>query len=128
MEQVFVNGSLMRGCALAHLLESATFLKSAETAPVYRLYSIDDVYPGMVLARPDQDGYPIEGELYEMTDDLWRRIDAGEKRLGLYRGPIWLADGRAALGMLCPRPRVEGLYPDISSFRSWKRYKASLSS
>ena len=44
---LFVNGTLMRGLALHSNLEGAAFLEACETAAVYRLYSIDDVHPGM---------------------------------------------------------------------------------
>jgi len=45
--ELFVNGTLMRGLALHHNLDGAEFLGEFRTAPVYRLYSIGDVHPGM---------------------------------------------------------------------------------
>jgi gamma-glutamylcyclotransferase (GGCT)/AIG2-like uncharacterized protein YtfP len=46
--ELFVNGTLMRGLALHGNLAGAEFLGVACTAPVYRLYSIDDRHPGHV--------------------------------------------------------------------------------
>ncbi len=45
--ELFVNGTLMRGLALHANLDGADFLGEVHTAPVYRLYSIADVHPGM---------------------------------------------------------------------------------
>ena len=44
---LFVNGTLMRGLALNRNLDGADFVEEARTAPVYRIYSIGDVHPGM---------------------------------------------------------------------------------
>src|SRR4051812_11412717 len=44
---LFVNGTLMRGLKLHGNLDGATFLEATLTAPIYRLYSIRDVHPGM---------------------------------------------------------------------------------
>ena len=45
-----VNGTLMRGFELNQNMHDAdaTFVRSARTAPVYRCWSIDDGYLGMV--------------------------------------------------------------------------------
>ncbi|MBV9357638.1 MAG: glutamyl-tRNA amidotransferase, partial [Chloroflexi bacterium] len=45
--ELFVNGTLMRGLALHANLNGAEFLETVRTAPIYRLYSIGDVHPGM---------------------------------------------------------------------------------
>ena len=44
---LFVNGTLMRGLALHSNLDGAEFLGEALTIPQYRIYSIDDIHPGM---------------------------------------------------------------------------------
>ena len=48
--QLAVNGTLMRGFALNRnlLAVGATFVHEAVTAPIYRLWSIDDQYPAML--------------------------------------------------------------------------------
>jgi gamma-glutamylcyclotransferase (GGCT)/AIG2-like uncharacterized protein YtfP len=121
--ELFVNGTLMRGLALHHNLEGATFLGAFRTAPHYRLYSIGDVHPGMF--EVETGGISVGGEIYRMSDDIWRRVEAGEPP-HLYRGPVRLSDGRVVDGILFPRALAEGQHRDISQFGDWRAYAASL--
>ena len=117
--ELFVNGALMRGLALHANLDGAEFLGEATTAPHYRLYSIDDVHPGMFVV--EEGGVSVAGELYRLPDDVWRRVEAGEPP-NLYCGPVELADGRVVQGILYPRERAEGRHRDISEHGGWRRY------
>ncbi|MFN8524597.1 MAG: gamma-glutamylcyclotransferase [Chloroflexota bacterium] len=119
---LFVNGTLMRGLKLNKNLEGAEFLGEFQTAPRYRLYSIDDVHPGMF--EVDEGGVAVWGELYRLPDDVWARVEAGEPP-NLYKGPITLADGRVFDGILYPRELAEGRYRDISEFGGWRAYRAA---
>jgi len=119
---LFVNGTLMRGLALHANLDGAEFIEAIDTAAVYRLYSIDDVHPGMYEVA--EGGVAVEGELYRVPDEVWRRVEAGEPP-GLYRGPVRLADGRVVPGILYPREMAEGRHLDISAHGSWRRYRAA---
>ena len=122
MGQLFVNGTLMRGLKLHANLDGATFLEEAWTAPVYRIHSIGDVHPGMY--EVDQGGVSVQGELYEVPDDVWQRVESGEPP-GLYRGPVKLADGRVVPGILYPQEMAEaGRHRDISEFGGWRGYVA----
>jgi gamma-glutamylcyclotransferase (GGCT)/AIG2-like uncharacterized protein YtfP len=121
--ELFVNGTLMRGLALHHNLEGATFLGAFRTAPHYRLYSIGDVHPGMFEVGTG--GIAVAGEMYRMSDDIWRRVEAGEPP-HLYRGPVRLSDGRVVDGILFPRSLAEGRHKDISQFGDWRAYLASV--
>ena len=116
--ELFVNGTLMRGLGLHQNLDGAEFLAEVETAPRYRLYSIDDVHPGMF--EVEQGGVAVAGEVYRVPADVLRRVEAGEPP-HLYRGPVQLADGRLVQGILYPRERAAG-HRDISAFASWRRY------
>ena len=78
MRTLFVNGTLMRGLALHHNLEGATFLGAFKTAPRYRLHSIGDVHPGMFEVEAHEVGISVPGELYETSDETWARVEAGE--------------------------------------------------
>jgi len=120
---LFVNGTLMRGLALHGNLAGATFLGEAHTAPRYRLYSIDDVHPGMF--EVETGGISVPGELYAMSDDVWARVEAGEPP-GLYRGPVHLDDGQTVDGILYPRELAEGRHEDISSHGGWRAYIETL--
>jgi gamma-glutamylcyclotransferase (GGCT)/AIG2-like uncharacterized protein YtfP len=121
---LFVNGTLMRGLALHENLAGADFLGEASTAPCYRLHSIGDHHPGMYEVQ--EGGVAIAGELYEVPDAVWRRVEAGEPP-GLYCGPVRLADGRVVNGILYPRDLAEGKHPDISAHGGWRAYRAASS-
>ena len=120
---VFVNGTLMRGLALHENLEGAEFLGEFQSAPIYRVHSIDDVHPGMYEAG--ESGVSFKGELYRMSEDIWKRVEAGEPP-NLYCGPVKLADGRTVNGILYPRPLAEGKHKDISEFGDWRAYMRSI--
>ena len=120
--ELFVNGTLMRGLALHDNLKGAAFLGEAVTEPVYCMYSIGDVHPGMF--ETDDGGVAVKGELYLVPDDVWARIEAGEPP-NLYRGEIKLADGRRPFGILYPRELAEGQHRDISEYGDWRAYMAA---
>src|SRR5262249_10842646 len=87
--ELFVNGTLMRGLALHHNLDGAEFVGAFRTAPNYRLYSIGDVHPGMF--EVEAGGVSVAGEIYRMTDEIWRRVEAGE-------APPFLRGARRGVG------------------------------
>jgi gamma-glutamylcyclotransferase (GGCT)/AIG2-like uncharacterized protein YtfP len=120
---LFVNGTLMRGLALHKNLDGAEFLGEVRTAPIYRLYSIGDRHPGMFEVR--EGGVSVTGELYRVTEEIRRRVEAGEPP-GLYRGTVVLEDGRRVEGILYPRALAEGRHRDISACGDWRVYMASL--
>jgi gamma-glutamylcyclotransferase (GGCT)/AIG2-like uncharacterized protein YtfP len=120
--QLFVNGTLMRGLKLNANLDGATFLGEYMTAPRYRIFSIGDVHPGMF--EVDEGGISVPGELYDVPDEVWERVEAGEPP-GLYRGPVELADGRTVPGILFPRELAEGIHRDITEFGGWRQYWSS---
>jgi gamma-glutamylaminecyclotransferase len=80
---LFVNGTLMRGLKLNGNLDGATFLGEFRTAPCCRIFSIDDIHPGMFEVTDG--GVSVSGELYDLPDEVWQRVEAGEPP-GLYRG------------------------------------------
>jgi gamma-glutamylcyclotransferase (GGCT)/AIG2-like uncharacterized protein YtfP len=121
---LFVNGTLMHGLALHANLDGAEFLSERRTAPIYRLYSIDDRHPGMFEVV--EGGVSVLGELYRVPDEVWRRVEAGEPP-NLYRGLIRLDDGAEVFGILYPRVLAEGRHRDISAFGDWRAYMASKS-
>ena len=120
--ELFVNGTLMRGLALNGNLNGAEFLEEARTAPIYRVYSIDDRHPGMF--EVEQGGVSVPGELYRVPADVWARVEAGEPP-NLYKGPVRLADGRVVDGILYPRELAEGRHRDISEYGGWREYWAA---
>jgi len=117
--ELFVNGGLMRGFALHGNLDGAAFVREAETAPIYRLYSIADRHPGMFEIGAG--GVAVKGEIYLVPDDVWSRVEAGEPP-GLYRGTVTLADGERLYGILYPRDLAEADHRDISDYGDWRAY------
>jgi gamma-glutamylcyclotransferase (GGCT)/AIG2-like uncharacterized protein YtfP len=120
--ELFVNGTLMRGLALHGNLAGAEFLGEARTAPVYRLYSIDDRHPGMF--EVELGGVAVAGEIYRVPEKVWRRVEAGEPP-NLYCGTVRLEGGREILGILYPRELAEGRHRDISTYGDWRAYVAA---
>lgn len=120
--ELFVNGTLMRGLALHDNLGGARFLYEARTEPVYRLYSIYDVHPGMF--EVGQGGVSVAGEVYEVPLEVWKRVEAGEPP-GLYMGDVRLEGGRVVKGILFPSNLAEGRHQDISEFGGWRPYMAA---
>jgi gamma-glutamylaminecyclotransferase len=120
---LFVNGTLMRGLQLNANLDGATFLGEFLTAPKYRIHSIDDVHPGMYEVADG--GIAVPGELYDLPDDVWARVESGEPP-HLYRGPVELEDGRIVPGILFPRGVIESAgHRDITEFGGWREYQAA---
>ena len=120
--ELFVNGTLMRGLALHANLHGAEFVREARTAPVYRLYSIGDVHPGMF--EVDSGGVSVAGEIYRLPPDVWARVEAGEPK-GLYRAEVRLDDGSTVWGILFPRELAEARGTDISQHGDWRRYSTA---
>lgn len=121
-KRLFVNGTLMRGLALHANLDGAVFLGEFRTAPRYRIYSIGDLHPGMF--EIGEGGISVPGEIYEMPDDVWSRVEAGEPP-HLYCGPVILEDGGTVDGILYPRELAERDHKDISGFGGWRAYLAA---
>lgn len=122
-ELLFVNGTLMQGLELHGNLAGAELLEATNTAAKYRLYTINDVHPGMVEATEEGSGVAVAGELYYIPADVLVRVIEGEP-YGLYRGPVTLADGRVVPGILAKPDLVAG-QKDISSLGDWRKYVAS---
>jgi gamma-glutamylcyclotransferase (GGCT)/AIG2-like uncharacterized protein YtfP len=123
--ELFVNGTLMRGLRLHPNLGPSQFLGERRTAACYRLYSIDDIHPGMFRLEPGEEGgVSIAGELYLIEDRQLQVLQAREPS-NLYRGYVLLDDGRETFGILYPRFLAEGWQRDITAFGSWRAYLAS---
>ena len=122
---LFVNGTLMRGLKLHANLDGAEFLGEFRTVPRYRIYSINDIHPGMFKLDEGEDGgVAVPGEMYNMSDEIWAAVEAGEPP-HLYKGPIDLEDGRTVDGILFPREIAEDPangYLDISDYGGWREY------
>eukprot|EP00271_Cylindrocystis_brebissonii_P014700 TRINITY_DN36169_c0_g1_i1.p1 TRINITY_DN36169_c0_g1~~TRINITY_DN36169_c0_g1_i1.p1 ORF type:complete len:370 (-),score=69.35 TRINITY_DN36169_c0_g1_i1:1370-2479(-) len=129
MVKLAVNGTLMRGLELNKnmLQNGATFIQEDATAPVYRLYSMDDAYPGMVhIPANGKGGESIALELWEVPAEGVAAI-LGAEPPGLSIGKVTLASGEAVLGVLAEAYAVEGK-KEITSYKGWRAYKAHAAS
>jgi len=115
------NGTLMRGLELNQnlLAAGAVFIREDRTAPFYRLWSIDDRYPGMLRINQEDAGV-IELEIWDVDEQGSMRILKQEPS-GLTLGRVLLATGQEVLGVLAEPYLVEGM-PEITNFGGWRAY------
>ncbi|MGF1495748.1 MAG: gamma-glutamylcyclotransferase [Elainellaceae cyanobacterium] len=121
---VFICGSALRGQPDHANLQEATFLRSAQTAPRYRLHAVGNGWhPGIYPV--ERGGISIPGELYEMTAEQYKYLVASEPP-HLYPEAVELADGGRAIAFLYPKELIDQQgWPDISHYGGWAAYKAA---
>lgn len=89
----------MRGLALNGNLTvvGAEFVREAKTSDKYRMWSIDDSYPAMIL---DADGgASIELEIWELSTEALMEVLRSEPP-GLTMGKVYLYNGEWVFGIL----------------------------
>lgn len=121
--ELAVNGTLMRGLELNHnLLElGAEFVEETLTAPLYRLWSINDQYPAM---QRSSIGEQISLEIWSINPSNIGELLSREPA-GLSVGKILLADNREILGILGESYLCEGKR-EITDFGGWRNYTNQL--
>jgi gamma-glutamylcyclotransferase (GGCT)/AIG2-like uncharacterized protein YtfP len=119
-----VNGTLMRGLELnGNLLAvNASFLREDWTAPVYRLWSIGDRYPGMV--RVATGGVAIALEVWQVPPAGLVQVLLQEPP-GLAIGQVYLQNGETTLGVLAEPITCEG-QQEITQWGGWRDYCKSM--
>jgi gamma-glutamylcyclotransferase (GGCT)/AIG2-like uncharacterized protein YtfP len=120
---LFVNGTLMRGEPLHGNLAGATFIGPAQTASRYRLLSVRDIHPAMILAGPSQ-GVAVSGELYDLDLGPLQHV-LEEEPPGLGLGVVELQAGNLSLGIVWTAAQLPDHAEDISAFGGWREYRAS---
>lgn len=120
-----VNGTLMRGLELNPnlLAVGASFVEETQTAPTYRLWSINDRHPAMM--RFASGGVAVAVEIWAVPPAGLGRI-LEQEPAGLCIGKVKLADGREVLGVLGEPMLCEGK-KEITAFAGWRTYVASQS-
>ena len=118
-----VNGTLMRGLELNGNLVAAgaTFVREVRTAPVYRLWSINDRHPAMV--RVASGGVAVALEVWSVPAAGLAGILLAEPP-GLSIGKVRLEDGSEVLGVLGEPILCEG-QREITAHGGWRAYVAS---
>jgi len=124
--EIAVNGTLMRGLELEPNLVNlgSTFIREDRTMPEYRLYSINDVHPGMVRVPYNAtNGVSVAVEIWCVPAD-GIAVLLGKEPPGLSIGKARLSDNSTVLGVIAEPALVVGM-KDISNFDgSWRQYIA----
>ncbi|MFA7343678.1 MAG: allophanate hydrolase [Terrimicrobiaceae bacterium] len=118
--EIAVCGAHMSGLPLNHQLISrrAEFARATKTAPVYRMFALDENRPGLV--RVPDGGASLELEVWRVPSaEAGPFLAAIPSPLGL--GRILLEDGTAVCGFLCEQIATTGKQ-DISSHGGWRAW------
>jgi hypothetical protein len=124
--ELAVNGTLMRGLELNNNLQQvgAVFISETITAPIYRLWSIEDRHPAMM--RVSTGGNSIALEIWSLPLAGLAKI-LQQEPAGLCIGKIKLVDNSDVLGVLGEPFLCEG-QREITEFGGWHNYIKSLNS
>lgn len=127
MTLMFLNGTAMAGQKDHGAHSGSTFLGPAQTASRYRFFAVRDEFPG--LYPVERDGRVIDGELYDIPEDVLReRLLPSEPR-ELEFGRVELLDGRWVGAMqlmpdrLAPSDNVVDI-SELGGFRAYQRFLA----
>lgn len=123
--QLAVNGTLMRGLALNKNLVAvgAEFLYETKTTDEYRLWSIQDHYPGMMRVTPPMQGQSITVEVWALDADGLVSVLEAEPP-GLTIGRVRLQSGAEVLGVLAEPWIIQG-QREITEYGGWREYLAA---
>lgn len=125
MTQMFLNGTAMAGQRDHACHHGSTFLGPARTAANFRFFAVRDEFPG--LFRVPVAGRVIEGELYDIPDDVLRHRLLPAEPPELELGTIELIDGEVvhAMQLVPVRLAAGDKVVDISElggFRAYQRF------
>ena len=99
-------------------LAEARFVERTRTAPQYRLFFVDGLWPALVPAGDD--GAALECELYECSEELLARLARIEPP-GWSRGVLELEDGRSVEAFVGDAAlTARGV--DVSEHGSWAAF------
>ena len=124
--RMFLNGTAMAGQKDHHAVAGATFLGPRRTAPAFRFYAVRDEFPG--LFPVGDEGVPIVGELYEMSEEMLLHSLLPEEPAELELGEITLEDGEVVNAMILQAERIkpDDKVVDIADLGGWRAYQAHL--
>lgn len=127
---MFLNGTAMIGQPDHHAVAGARFLGGVRTAPLYRFYAVRDAFPGLYPIPPDSDlvGASIEGELYELPEEMLYDSLMPQEPAELELGVAELADGSVvnAMHLQFERISADDRVVDIAGLGGWRAYQAFL--
>lgn len=122
MALLFLTGDGMRGGRLHDRIGGAPLVAVTGTAPVYRMYAVDDRFPA--LDRVESGGVSVRGELYDVPLGAVgaELLPAEPDELEL--GVVELSDGAWALATVLRREyRSTARLRDIDRYADWREYR-----
>jgi|HubBroStandDraft_1064217.scaffolds.fasta_scaffold452123_2 hypothetical protein len=128
MSRMFLNGTAMAGQKDAGSHTGSTFLGPARTAARYRFLVVRDEFPGLV--EVEKGGRSIEGELYEIPDQVLHGDFLANEPAELAFGSIELLDGDVVHAMLLQPERLNPAdkvvdVSELGGFRAYQRHLAA---
>ncbi len=125
---MFLNGTAMSGQRDHHAVDGARFVGPARTAPLYRFYAVRDAFPGLypIPAGSDLVGASVEGELYELPEEMLYDSLMPEEPAELELGVIELDDGSVVNAMQLQFERIApgDKVVDIAGLGGWRAYQS----
>jgi gamma-glutamylcyclotransferase (GGCT)/AIG2-like uncharacterized protein YtfP len=128
MSLMFLNGTAMSGQKDHDAHRGSQFLGPARTAARYRFFAIRDEFPGLLPV--ERDGRVIEGELYDIPEEILRDRLLPSEPAELELGTIELIGGELVYAMqlvpsrLLPSDRVVDI-SELGGFRAYQRHLAA---
>ena len=119
---VLVIGSGLRAIGFDQEGAGLTFLEDARTAPLYRLYCLEERWAALVPSG--EGGVSVMGELVEVSNERWLEIVATEPP-GIIPGPIELDDGRVVTAALGDPKQMARNAVEITEFGGFAAYLES---
>ncbi|MEU0970999.1 gamma-glutamylcyclotransferase [Streptomyces sp. NPDC005917] len=123
---MFLNGTAMSGQKDHAAIAGAVLIGAARTAPGYRFFAVRDEFPGLLPV--ESGGASIDGELYEMSQELLFDSLLPQEPSELELGSIQLVDGSTVRAMILQPERIapQDKVVDIADFGGWRAYQRHL--
>jgi len=128
MPLMFLNGTAMSGQKDHGAHAGSRFLGPARTAGRYRFFAVRDEFPG--LYPVERAGRSIEGELYDIPEQILRDTLLPSEPAELELGEVELIDGETVHAMvlvpsrLDPSDKVVDI-SELGGFRAYQRFLAA---
>ena len=116
---VFVIGSGLREICGDQAILGLSFIREARTAPIYRLYEIEERFAALVQVA--EGGISVPGEICSIADDNVEEF-LQEEPEGLQLQPVMLDDKTTALGSVSTLETLPRRSSDISRYGSFAAF------
>ena len=128
MTLMFLNGTAMSGQKDHGAHAGSTFLGPARTTARYRFFAVRDEFPGLLPVASG--GRCIDGELYDIPDDVLHDHLLPSEPAELEFGEIELIDGETVRAMLLVPSRIQDGdkvvdIAELGGFRAYQRFLAA---